>query len=93
MRGRHFLLREHVAGALVFSDLIHVRIDSKLVQRAAEEHHVSRQAVDEKLAGRRDENLVASGRDVIVLVEAGLHIRIDWFARRAKIRNRAANLF
>ena len=40
MGGRHLLLRERVASALVFPDLINVRIDAQLVERAAEKHHV-----------------------------------------------------
>ena len=40
MRISHLLLREHVARAFVFPDLVDVGIDAELVERAAEEHHI-----------------------------------------------------
>src|SRR5207244_5043134 len=93
MRRRHLLLRKHVTCALVLSNLIDVGIDAQLVERAAEKHYVSRKAVDEKLSRRRDVNLVAGGGDVVVLVHAIFELGINRFARRAKILNRATNLF
>ena len=89
----HFFLRERVADALVFSDLINVRIDTQLVERAAEEHHVGRQSVDEQIAGRRNDNFVARRGDVVFLVQTKLEIRVDRLAGRTKVSDRVADLF
>ena len=67
-------------GAFVFADLVDVGIDAELVERAAEEHHIGSEPVDEQLAGRRHDDLVARSGDVILLVQSKLDIRVDRFA-------------
>src|SRR5258705_13188942 len=89
----HLLLSKHVAGALIFSDLINIWIDTKFVQSAAEEHHVGCQAIDEQFARRWDNNLVARRGYVVFLVKTKLHVRIDRLARRAKVRDGVAEFF
>ena len=93
MRIRHLLLRERIASAFICSDLVNVGIDAEFIERSTKEHHVRGQADREQLARRRHENLVARGRDVIVLIKAHLHVRVDRFARRTKVCDRAANFF
>ena len=77
MRVGHLLLGEHVARALIFSNLINVGIDAQLIERSAKEHHISGETCNEQFSRRRDVNLVAGCGDVIVLVHAHLHIGID----------------
>src|ERR1700730_2810026 len=93
MGGSHLFLRESVTGTLVLSDLVHVGIDSQLVERAAKEHYVRGETDGKEFAGRRYENLVASRGNVIVLVKAGLHVSVDGFSRRAKVFDCPANFF
>src|SRR5439155_25465555 len=85
---RHLLLREHVSRSLVFSNLENVWIDAQLIERAAEEHHVSRKANSEKVARRRQKNTIARRGDVVVLVETHFHEGIDRFAGSPKVSNR-----
>src|SRR5258707_13179830 len=89
MRVRHLFLREGVAGAFVFSDLVDVWIDTELVQRAAEKHHVGGETDGEQLARRRQKDFVASRRNVVVLVHSEFHVRIDRLARGAKVGDRS----
>ena len=93
MRVGHLLLREHVTRAFVLSDLIDVRINAELVERPAKEHHISSETGNEQFSRRCDVNLVAGRSDVVVLVQAHFHVGIDRLARRAKVLDRAANLF
>ena len=93
MRVSHLLLRKHVARALIFSDLVDIGIDAELVERTTEEHYVGSEPVDEQLAGWRHDDLVACRRDVILLVESKLDVRVNRFPGRTEISDRVANLF
>ncbi len=89
----HLFLRKHVTDAFVFSDLEDVGIDTKLVQRTAEEEHVGRESVNKQFSRWREIDFVAGAGDVVLLVHPVFHIGVDGFARGTKIGNGVANLF
>src|SRR5262245_20015310 len=90
---RHFLARKSVAGGLVLSDLVHVRIDPQLIQAPAEKHHIGRKSIDEQFTWRRQVNTIACASNVVLLVTAVLEIPIDLLTRRTEICDRLAYLF
>ena len=76
----HLFLSEHVAGTLVFSNLINVGINAQLVESSAEEHHIGGQSGNKQFSWGRYKNLVAGSGDVVFLVQTEFHVGISGFA-------------
>ena len=92
VRGRVALFLEGVDGGLVVADAMQIRIGADLVEGAAEEQLVGRDADQIQRRRRHQEDSVGGRRQIVLTVAAVLDIGVDRLARLLEIEDCVADL-